>query len=291
MASADDHDDPNSEGTARAMQMVAMAASVTEALARLKTQRIAERQGADQLVAVAGRAQRLADHAAAGMAWTPVGDPEWLSKASTLDIGRGWGAAVPWAPTDPRAATAQAACEERLRELHPDAMRRYDWLRQDGVQPQAAMRRVAPLFAEGPDPRAWPSGPAAAPTALSGGVDGLVVAERGRAGDARKAAATDLATPDRPATTTVNEATAGSRAAVAHMNSADAATQRAADVSRTPAGVASEGYPLGVNHAATSAARRAAEGPAASTHTAARTGSRTHDHASTRTTLPRAARR
>jgi hypothetical protein len=44
MARADDHDDPNSEGTARALQMAAMAASVTEALARLSAQRAAERE-------------------------------------------------------------------------------------------------------------------------------------------------------------------------------------------------------------------------------------------------------
>ena len=37
--------------------------------------------------------------------------------------------------------------EERLRDLHPYAMARYDRLRGDGIGPAEAMREAAPLFA------------------------------------------------------------------------------------------------------------------------------------------------
>ncbi len=291
MAGADDHDDPNSEATARALHMAAMVASVTEALARLSAQRTAERQDADQRAAAAARAQRQADHAAARVAWTPAGDPEWLRQAGTLDIGRAWSAAVPWAPTDPAAAAAQAACEERLRDLHPDAMRRYDWLRQDGAAPDTAMWDVAPLFAQTHDPRIWPSGPAAAPAALPSGLDSLVATERGRAGGERKATAPDLATPDQPATSALDQAAIGSRAAARHTHSADTTAQRAANVSRTPAGVARDGYPLGLDRAAAPGARRAAERAATATRAASRATPPMQDHTATRTTQPRTARR
>ena len=40
-------------------------------------------------------------------------------------------------------------CEERLRQLHPEAMRRYDELRHQGGA-EAAMQQAAPLFATPP---------------------------------------------------------------------------------------------------------------------------------------------
>lgn len=287
MARPDEHEDPNSEGTARVLQMAAMAASVAEALARLSAQRAAERQEADQRGAAAARAQRHADHATARVAWSPAGDPEWLRQAGTLDVGRAWGAAVPWAPTDPSAAAAQDACEERLRDLHPDAMRRYDWLRQDGADPHTAMRDVAPQFAHPSEPHVWPSGPAAARAALTGSLDGLATAERGTAGDERKAAAADLATRDQPATTTIDEAVTGSRGAAGHLHGADAAAQRANHFSRTPAGVAGEGYPLDISQAATPGGRRLTTGSATATRTAARSAPRVQGHTAIQASAPR----
>ena len=47
--------------------------------------------------------------------------------------------------------------EERLRDLHPYAMARYDRLRADGMGPAEAMRETAPLFALSPRARARPS--------------------------------------------------------------------------------------------------------------------------------------
>ncbi|MDP9416757.1 MAG: hypothetical protein M3P48_02760 [Actinomycetota bacterium] len=288
MARTDDHDDPNSEGTARVLQMAAMAASVTEALVRLSAQRTVERQHADERAASAARAQRQADHVAAQVAWTPASDPEWLREAGALDVGRAWSAAVPWALTDPAAAAAQGACEERLRDLHPDAMRRYDWLRQDGADPRTAMRDVAPLFAQPQDTRIWLSGPAAASSALPSGLHRHVVTEQGRASDERKAAAANLDTRP-PATSAVDKAAIDSLGTTSRTRSAD--TQRAANVSRTPASVAGEGYPLGLDQAATAEARRAAERAATATRAAISATPPMQDHTATWTTPPRTARR
>jgi hypothetical protein len=55
---------------------------------------------------------------------------------------------APW--HEPAAATAMRKCEERLRDLHPFAMARYDRLRGDGMGPAQAMREAAPLFAHAP---------------------------------------------------------------------------------------------------------------------------------------------
>ena len=49
--------------------------------------------------------------------------------------GRAWGAAAPYADTDPEAASALRRAEERLRVLHPYAMARYDRLRAEGAAP------------------------------------------------------------------------------------------------------------------------------------------------------------
>ncbi|GAA4205924.1 hypothetical protein GCM10023074_45700 [Microbispora amethystogenes] len=68
-------------------------------------------------------------------------------------MSRAWGAALPYATSDPGAERALLRCESRLRELHPYAMNRYDRLRVEGHTPEAAMREVAPLFAREPRPR------------------------------------------------------------------------------------------------------------------------------------------
>ena len=64
---------------------------------------------------------------------------------------------VPW--YEPTAAAAMRKSEERLRDLHPFAMARYDRLRADGLEPAEAMRETAPLFALSPRARAWPFAP------------------------------------------------------------------------------------------------------------------------------------
>jgi hypothetical protein len=106
------------------------------------------------------RAERDADRAQ----WAPALDSAWLRQATIVDAAQAWGAAfpdadraVPW--YEPAAATAMTRCEERLRDLHPYAMARYDRLRSEGAGPGEAMREAAPLFARYPRPWEGPSVP------------------------------------------------------------------------------------------------------------------------------------
>lgn len=89
------------------------------------------------------------EHAARAQArgrWAPAHDARWLAQADLLQAAGIWGAAAPWAGTDPAAASAMRKSEERLRTLHPFAMARYDRLRSDGTSPLDAMCEAAPLF-------------------------------------------------------------------------------------------------------------------------------------------------
>jgi hypothetical protein len=99
--------------------------------------------------------QVRAERDAARAAWAPALDPQWLRQADLPNTARAWGAAMPYADRavpwyEPSAATAMRKCEERLRDLHPFAMARYDRLRAEGLVPADAMREAAPLFAQFP---------------------------------------------------------------------------------------------------------------------------------------------
>lgn len=141
------HDAPETEGVARAAQLAAMSITVLEAVAHLHAQRIAERAMDDERAASAARAQRLADHASARVAWTPAYDDDWVRKARTQELGRAWAAATPWVDTDNDAHEAAQRVERRLHELHPDAMAAYHEARAAGAEPAEAMREASPLFA------------------------------------------------------------------------------------------------------------------------------------------------
>jgi hypothetical protein len=96
--------------------------------------------------------QVRAEREAARAGWAPALDPAWLRRANLMDVARAWGSALPYADRsvpwyEPTAATAMRKCEERLRELHPFAMARYDRLRDQGLGPAEAMAEAAPLFA------------------------------------------------------------------------------------------------------------------------------------------------
>ncbi len=150
-------DDPDAEGAARMAQMVAMSATVIEALARLQAHRTGQRADEDERTAAASRAQRTADHAAARVAWSAAHDDDWLRRASTADLGRAWSAAASWASSDPDAADTLRRVETRLHQLHPEAMAAYHEARSCGVRPGEAMRGAAERFAR--------------PLALSDGAD------------------------------------------------------------------------------------------------------------------------
>jgi amino acid permease-like protein len=76
-----------------------------------------------------------------------------LAQADLFQAAGTWGAAAPWAGTDPAAASAMRKSEERLRVLHPFAMTRYDRLRSEGADPLDAMREAAPMFGLHPHAR------------------------------------------------------------------------------------------------------------------------------------------
>jgi hypothetical protein len=146
------HPDPVGQASAAAGQKIAEFAAVAAML--LQTAVLARaRQAAG---AAGGLAQQDVDFAAARTAWSPALHREWLADASLRDVARAWGAAAPWEGADQGAAAALSACEIRLRELHPYAMRRYDELRARGWGRTHAMAEAAPGFAMHPSPRPAP---------------------------------------------------------------------------------------------------------------------------------------
>jgi hypothetical protein len=143
-------DEPGSEATARAAQMTAMGVTVLEAIARLRLMKGQELAAADERAASAARQQRLAAHAAARLAWSPAFDDDWLRRASTVELGQAWSAAMPWAHTDREAAKASERVETRLAVLHPEAMAAYHLARAGGASHGEAMTEAGPLFAQRP---------------------------------------------------------------------------------------------------------------------------------------------
>ena len=84
-------------------------------------------------------------HAAARETFAPMLEPTVAASADSRQALAAWTAALPLADTLPDAAVAAAAAQARLRELHPDAMDRYNGLR-DTHTPAAALDEVGPLI-------------------------------------------------------------------------------------------------------------------------------------------------
>ena len=84
-------------------------------------------------------------HTTARKLFAPMLDPTVAERADSRQALTAWSAALPLANTLPDAAVAAAAAEDRLRTLHPDAMDRYDTLR-DSHTPAAALDEVGPLI-------------------------------------------------------------------------------------------------------------------------------------------------
>ena len=157
-----DHPDPLTDAAGlalqRATQLASTAATCAQVIVHLRTHsaRTAAERGEHARQALT--AQTRADHAAARAGWAPALDSAWLRAADLYSTARAWGAAAPYADPsrpwhDPSAAVAAHRCEQRLRTLHPYAMRRYDHLRGQGQPPADAMRQAAPFFAYAPQPR------------------------------------------------------------------------------------------------------------------------------------------
>jgi hypothetical protein len=178
---AETHPDPFREamthGLQRAMQVASFAGTAAQVYVyHQKTQaRVAADQ--DERARRALQAQIRAERDAARAGWSPAMDAQWLLHADLHDTAQVWGAAMPYADRDvpwhePTAAAAMRKSEQRLHDLHPFAMARYDRLRADGLGPAEAMRETAPLFALSPRARAWPFAPVPVLDAGTGAADG-----------------------------------------------------------------------------------------------------------------------
>ncbi|WP_067479503.1 hypothetical protein [Actinomadura hibisca] len=164
------HPDPIAEGFnasgQRLVQLLYVAAVVQQKVAQQITRKQAakEAQAREQEELADRELKALLDEARAK--WTPAHDRKWLKQADLLQVGEAWAAAIPYAGQRPDAASAVHKCEERLRNLHPYAMRHYDQARAEGHGPLEAMREAAPFFAR--DPRTHEGASAAKPTLSEG---------------------------------------------------------------------------------------------------------------------------
>jgi hypothetical protein len=144
----------------RAAQMVSLLAAATEVALRRRALHAARQAARDEQERRRLQAQENAFRAQVRAQWAPAFDVRWLAQADLLQAGRAWGAAAPWADTDPEAAAALRRAEERLRTLHPYAMTQYDRLRDEGANPLDAMRESVHLFLREPHARPGQPGPA-----------------------------------------------------------------------------------------------------------------------------------
>jgi hypothetical protein len=137
----------------RATQLVSLVAAAAEVRMRLNAARVARQATQDRQAQRQLDEQERAARANARAGWAPAHDARWLAQADVPQAFRTWGAAVPWADTDPVAASAMRKSEERLRTLHPFAMARYDRLCVEGAGPLDAMREAVRLFRYHPNAR------------------------------------------------------------------------------------------------------------------------------------------
>src|SRR6266516_6678967 len=192
--------EPSGQAAGHAAQRSAQLASVVMAaaqvFARYRARREQQQAAADERSARALRGQQRADYQQGRLGWAPALDPRWLAQAELPQTARAWGAAAPFAGTDPAAASALRKCEDRLRHLHPYAMARYDRLRGDGMHPIEAMRETVPLFTREPNVRT--GGQRATERAALGTDAGHITAEPpGERGDSPAPPAPGAAPEDR----------------------------------------------------------------------------------------------
>jgi hypothetical protein len=165
---AETHPDPFQDaighGLQRAVQLASCAVTAAQVWAYQQRAQAVAAAERDERARRALAAQARADRDAARASWAPALDPAWLRQADLFQAARTWGAAMPYADRsvpwyEPAAATAMRKSEERLHDLHPRAMARYDQLRSDGMDPAEAMRQAAPLFAGPPRAHDTPYAP------------------------------------------------------------------------------------------------------------------------------------
>jgi hypothetical protein len=162
----DEHaEDPVGLASQKVVQYASLASVAAEAIAQVRQQRAAAAAATDARAVAAARAERTAALTVARPQWQPMLDGRLYGRTSVAEAGLAWAAAQGWREVDPQAALASDRALERLRELRPDVMERFDRLTGDGLDPVEAMRRVAP-FLDRPPAR---PGEHAARAALSAG--------------------------------------------------------------------------------------------------------------------------
>jgi len=150
----DEHaEDPVGHVSSKIVQYMSLATMAAEAIAQVAQHRAAAAAAVDERAAGAARAQRAAALGAARTRWAPVLEPRRRDRTGVADAGLAWAAAQGWRQDDPEAALASERALDRLRELRPDVMERFDRLIGDGVDEVEAMRRMAP-FLDRPPARA-----------------------------------------------------------------------------------------------------------------------------------------
>ena len=135
-------DDPVAQAGTKIGQYMSFVMIASEAIAQIRQQRAA----AAAMDARAARAKQASAHAAARLRWQPILDPRRQANLNLTDTGLAWFAAQPWRATEPEAQVATDRAQDRLRELRPDVMARFDQLTADGLEPLEAMHRVSPYF-------------------------------------------------------------------------------------------------------------------------------------------------
>jgi hypothetical protein len=144
MSMPDHTDDPVAAAGGKVASYLSLATVAAEAIAQLAAARARERAVTDERTAAALRARRQAAYSQARLGWAPILDPKLRERTGVLDAGLVWAKAQAWRP-DLAAERASDLAEDRLRDLRPDVMERYD-RRAEGTDPVEAMRRVAPGF-------------------------------------------------------------------------------------------------------------------------------------------------
>jgi hypothetical protein len=139
-------EDPVGQASTKVVQYVSLVTMAAEAIAQRRQQQAAAAASTDARAAAALRAQQTSAHTAARLQWQPILDPRRARSLGLADTGLAWAAAQAWRPTDPEAELASDRAQDRLRELRPDVMSRFDRLTGEGLDPVEAMCRVAPFL-------------------------------------------------------------------------------------------------------------------------------------------------
>ena len=282
-------EDPVGHASTKIVQYVSLATMAAEALAQRSQQRAAEAAAADERATRALRAQQTGARNAARLHWQPVLDPRRAGHTSLADAGVAWASSQAWREVDPEAALASDRALDRMRELRPDVMERFDRLTANGpdqVDQVEAMRRVAP-FLDRPAAREHGAGvrPELLTTDTDRGLQAAADSAARAAGDERTQFVDQTAVLDDPRTPHVDErldaiaqaephldeaASLSTRAAALHSTAHRSANPALAASDRTPPQLAAEAYPEALTGAVLAAGQAKTKTPPGVASAAAR---------------------